>query len=1538
MKVGTFKSAVLVLLVALALWQSGCSSSSPNQVTVGVNPATAIVIAGTTQVFVATVGGSSNLNSTWSCQYVYTPAPTSSVPNPKQTQPANCTTGQTVNGGSIGTWTTNQTTVNNTLSYTAPSLTKFPNPIPIITFTAAAEANNSKKGTATATIDTGIRISVTPTSATAPVGLNPAQQIQFTANLASGPPLGLNWAVMQPVVGSSTEICNSFPSLVTNGSCGTATPLGASCSPSCGTIDSSTGIYTAPSKMPADTSPISSGSTAATAAVSVTVMVWKTGDIYHYATATITLVNATTNPITFTGIHPTTIAAGGILQDIWLDAKNILNTTPISFTPPGPNQTPQTIDPSNIFTIPITAAYCTPSAANVTPVVTCDASIVTRIRLTGSQLANAGVGQITVSNIPSATNPGQATSVSFPLTLAYASPAIVGAVPNSYPQGTSTQFSTDGGYYGGGSSPLVNLLFNGSLNIASSFSPRQFTGPLQGSQLQSPGLYPVSIVSNAPIGSQPPFPTVTANVAVQPNFASLSSTYFTASTPTTPATQMAFPPNLALPPAGAMTNLAPSSIAVNSTKGYAVIAEQASNTIQLVNFTGQNPATGRALPVFVGNPVLVGNQPTGVAIDDQIDLTGAGFPGKDLGVVVNSADSTLTLLALSSTSAAVIGSPISLTGLIQEPTGTTAPLPYAVGIDPITHYAIVAFSNATLGFIVYVNPNPIPAGVTPVRCFVTTQTVPCAIASVSLNTGATPQVVMQPNIPLAYVTPGGTGVTSVVNLLLTNNTVAIAPSPNGASRTNNIVTITTPNPNGLNPSSPGAVLIAGVTPADFNGTYNVTSATTYTFTYSQNGPNETGGGGTVTFGNPYYTFSTTATAVGAAINPVSRTFAFADPNASTLAPQVGFISTLDQTVTSLFLTQGSCNSCVPNPSGAPEPGVRFVSWDPYTNVLVAYDPADNFNLISLINPGGPTSNGSQSPYRIIQAINTGQSGQGSYTPSGAASPVTVFGPMAYDPKTNLVLVANAGSNTLSYLDLDPGNSFKKVSIQNVQLQLTPWNYATNMNPNGGVPSTQPPLASSPGAPNPLPKAVCDPTTPTNGFTACLPQGVTVGQQALFRILGQGFLSGGAPTVRLDGSSTGVTITSASDSEIDVTIAASRFPTPHTFALDVLTGNVNSNTIAIYAVGVIDVSKTCSSADMPESVAYDDIRNVAVVSNYGCNDVSLINLDSSNAHNYGVPYGSVMSTVAVGANPLGVAVIPRLGYAVVANNGEGSASIVNMANPLAPTKLSFTSASCTTSSGTTSSTNICVGIAPAGVAIDQDRALALVANTGGNSLSAIDLTPLLQTVTGDCANQSCVPPMQLIATSGPPFAIAVDPNRSEAVVTNIQNTGTTSATGGLDVILLSTVPPTKSATASISTLTANPTSIVYDPAVTLPCTSTTSACGVTLAPALFYASSTQQNAVYSFNPDSSFTNQIRVGVNPYSLAYNYQTGTMLSVNSTSNTSSVIDTVNSASSVFTTRETLGISSQSQFGAAVDNFTNTAIIADQNNNRILLMALPK
>jgi len=269
--------------------------------------------------------------------------------------------------------------------------------------------------------------------------------------------------------------------------------------------------------------------------------------------------------------------------------------------------------------------------------------------------------------------------------------------------------------------------------------------------------------------------------------------------------------------------------------------------------------------------------------------------------------------------------------------------------------------------------------------------------------------------------------------------------------------------------------------------------------------------------------------------------------------------------------------------------------------------------------------------------------------------------------------------------------------------------------------------------------------------------------------------------------------------------------------------------------------------------------------------------------------------------------------VVANNGvspTGTASIIDISTPDNPKVVSWTTTSGSTS---TTYTSVTVGIAPVGVTIDQDRALALVANSGSNTLSAIDLTVLLPG-----AVTTKTPSATTVALSGPPTAIAVDPNRAEAVVTNLQNSGTTGVTGGLDVISLASTPPAKVTTSSINTLTANPTGIVYDPAV---------------SPALFYVSSTQQNAVYSFNPDSTTTQIIRVGIDPYSIGYNYQTGTLLTINSTSNTSSVIDSQN-----FKTRQTLGISSLSQFSVAVDNLTNTAVIPDQNNNRVVFLALPK
>jgi DNA-binding beta-propeller fold protein YncE len=109
---------------------------------------------------------------------------------------------------------------------------------------------------------------------------------------------------------------------------------------------------------------------------------------------------------------------------------------------------------------------------------------------------------------------------------------------------------------------------------------------------------------------------------------------------------------------------------------------------------------------------------------------------------------------------------------------------------------------------------------------------------------------------------------------------------------------------------------------------------------------------------------------------------------------------------------------------------------------------------------------------------------------------------------------------------------------------------------------------------------------------------------------------------------------------------------------------------------------------------------------------------------------------------------------------------------------------------------------------------------------------------------------------------------------------------------------------------------------------------TVSPALFYANSSGANLITSFNPDSGATSIVRVGVNPTSLALNPQTGGILSINSASQTISIIDTI---SNPFKTRNTYGLGGSMQFGVAIDQFTNMAVIADQANNRVLIFPMP-
>jgi YVTN family beta-propeller protein len=76
----------------------------------------------------------------------------------------------------------------------------------------------------------------------------------------------------------------------------------------------------------------------------------------------------------------------------------------------------------------------------------------------------------------------------------------------------------------------------------------------------------------------------------------------------------------------------------------------------------------------------------------------------------------------------------------------------------------------------------------------------------------------------------------------------------------------------------------------------------------------------------------------------------------------------------------------------------------------------------------------------------------------------------------------------------------------------------------------------------------------------------------------------------------------------------------------------------------------------------------------------------------------------------------------------------------------------------------------------------------------------------------------------------------------------------------------------------------------------------------------------------------VGINPTSLAINYNSGTLLTVNTLSNTVSVVDT-----QTMKTQATMGIGGSTQFAAAIHPLTNIAVITDQANNRVLFVPLP-
>jgi DNA-binding beta-propeller fold protein YncE len=1438
---------------------------------------------GQSTTLTAAVTGPANVNITWvGCTYTTTTTNSSGAPVVAAAKV--CPT-----DGSFGTLSNEQTTGPGTATFTAPSVLPDPTKFPLlaIIITVQAAGDSSKHGTQTITlhIDSGIAVSLLPATAAVPTNEKQPFFAILTNDLKTQ---GVTWTLTQTTPSNTTPTTpNIFAGLATCTVTGNAT--------GCGSIDTN-GIYSAPTAVPTASVPAN----ASTTPTNVTIVATSVEDPTRFATGTITITAG--GPITFNGISPTIAPQGAAYWDIYLNAPGVSSASTITLT-----DAHNGITTLNSATSQIKVLFPIPTGTVTNP-----PSTGARVRLFSNNLAVAG--PVTVS----VTDPGEPVTTTaggvFTYNILPVRPTTLASSPNDIVQGAVSSgtipVTIDGGYFGPGGQ-LASVFFDNTIPATTNgqgqplSTARQLQVQLPVGPINSglPGLYSLSVSSDslpAPFVSNP----AVTDLAVFPNY-SMN------------------PPVLAGTVMGVGTN--PSAIDIDSTLGVVVVAETGSNAVQFYRI-------GAATLTPIGGPVAVGKVPTGLSVN-RTNHTVA---------VVNYQDQSVTVLPIPGALVQAPGTPFTLdiSGVLGGQV-SPAPLPYAIGVDPDTNMAVVAYSStsassaANLGFLLNLNTGSAP----PFGCINDTPANknpgPCVSAQVTLNTGANPQVAMAPHGHLAFVTPGGSGILQGVDVTKASSSAQIQTLTIAAG----IVTVTTTKANGLVPGNSGTVLITGVpgpgmpgnsTTVNFNGVFSVGAVSDTSFTYfvgsTASGtvtlaPDTNGNtGATVFFSTPNLIFGGLSPFTqGIAINPVTNTAALADANATgSNGPQINLINNLDQTVSSIsfFATCTFYTATLPCANSAELLGTADVAWQPYSNAIVSYNPGINQVSISdpvsarryafvcnpplqppppappvpcLVNPQNASDQATFNSETTLPGTGTTKLA----VTNGTTNSLTLFGGIAVDPATNQAFVVMSGSSQIDIINLGPSptNQLKAVQITEIL-----------------VPSSNPGPGIIGGIPN-----------------ATVPQGTLTSATDLtgVQVFGSGFDA--TTQVRLDGTAIPVAdVQLVSSRQLTVTIPAANLSFPHRYALDVVTpdtvsGSPQSNATDFFVIQAVDMTSVCTPAvpntQHPSSVAIaDQLANgpfspIAVVSNSGCNNISVIDINptvtTSGSTTQNPNFGKILQTIAVGQTPQGVAVSQPFGLAVVANNGDGTVSIVNLlTNSLAVP-------------------SVATGTSPAGVAINDATGAAIVANTGSNTVSEINLGLLF----GATPATTLTP----VSTGGfeQPTAVAIDPDRGTnnqgiAVVTSLSLQSGAVPQGALQVVDIGLATPILSTTAVTGSVTAPTTGIVFDPTVFTG----------TANNGVFYASSSGGNVITSYNPDNAQTSSVNVGINPTALAINPETGAVLTTNLAGKTTSLVDTT---SSPLKTVKTIGLPGSGQFGVAIDQFTNLAVIVDQANNRLLIFPMP-
>jgi YVTN family beta-propeller protein len=459
--------------------------------------------------------------------------------------------------------------------------------------------------------------------------------------------------------------------------------------------------------------------------------------------------------------------------------------------------------------------------------------------------------------------------------------------------------------------------------------------------------------------------------------------------------------------------------------------------------------------------------------------------------------------------------------------------------------------------------------------------------------------------------------------------------------------------------------------------------------------------------------------------------------------------------------------------------------------------------------------------------------------------------VAVDPASNQAIVVDAGDNTASIISLGPNLTQPQIVEANPSMTFT--------------------------------------------STANVPLTIT----------GANFAPGAV--VRLDQISicSGANPCTVTPRQITTTIPSSLLASARHYLVDVLNaGGAVSNVEDLTVVQPVTVGNG------PVGVAIDTDRDLAVVTNMNDNTVSLVSLSSDNDGISPESLGDVGvlptgGTVSTGTTPEGVAVNPRLGIAVVANNGSNNATVLDETTSVALPAVALCGAACLDATG---------------VAMDNDLDIAVVTSTNANVLftngdvSFIDIGRTNSTTITAGLGASVV-------VDQDPVAVAVDPTLSFAGV------ATASSTSELDIvgILSDTI------VGRVNNLQ-NPSGVVFDP-----------------VNQFFITVNSLLNNIVLTDPSSANSSTVSVGIAPTSVDYNFQTSSLVTLNAGSHTLSVLDYTcppNNGPTCFNpqVRAVLGLGgAQSSTlvlgpnGVQVDPKLNIAVVVDPDNKRILLVPLP-